>query len=1102
MCGVKLHIDRRARFLPILFSLAATLVAQTPTGQLTGLIADPSGAVVAKANVDVMNTGTGIHWRAVTNESGYYTVPLLPPGQYSITVRVTGFKTATRSNITLAVAATERIDFQLQVGQTNETVEVTAAPPLLESETAALGQVVQTRAINDLPLNGRNYLELAKLTAGVSEAQSSDVGGPGGSFVANGVRAQLNNFNLDGADNNTRIVDIQNQDYEVVRPSVDALEEFKVETSNYSAEYGYSAGAVVNATLKSGTNRYHGDVFEFLRNDHLDARDYFLPATAVKQRHQRNQFGGVFGGPIRKDKTFFFGSWEDTQENLGLTMTTTVPTAAFLNGNMAGAKPIFDPASTRANPNGSGYMRTPYPGNVIPTSQISPVAANVNALIPGPNVAGSSVNNYISNPLQTTGVNRVDTKGDENISERDKLFVRYDYVTQLFVNPGPLPPPLVGSTSNNQNAHSTNALSAALGETHIAGPSLVNEFRAGYSRIYDVRGDLAGDKFLGPQYGFVGIPADPGQGVAGLPQMTISGFTNLGEPSYVPNGKLAEVLQFRDGLSWIKGNHSLRFGGEFEWIRSYYNLSSAARGTFSFDGTFTQDPQNRSATGNGFADYLLGYAANASIARPAIGDARTKYSGFFVQDDWKVTPRLTLNLGLRYELWTWREERNNLLGSFNPGLGKVLYPENQVPVGIPADLVGRIPSGLGSRTLLPLDTNNFSPRVGLAWQLAGHMVLRAGGGLFFASQAFPGAGATPLGSPPFLLTSTYPTDQINPNVTFASGFPASALEPQNVNAASAQWAGFDPGMKEPYVWKWNLGVQRQIAKYLVEANYVGTKGAQLPVFYDLNQPLPGPGSVVSRRVYPDFGSIQYTQSLGNSEYDSLEARLERQYANGFSLLVNYTYGKTIDDGGVQLGGGDVQYRDVRNVMAERALSAFDMRHRLVLSFLYDLPFGRGRALSISNPVLNTVLGNWQINGVATLHSGQPFTPELGFSTANTGDPRPDRLSDGNLPSDQRSIQHWFDTSAFAAATPYDFGNAGRNVLVGPGAANFDFSTFKRVPVRALGENGEVQFRSEFFNLFNHPQFLNPSNRVDLAQGGTITGARAMRQIQFGLKVIF
>ena len=381
-------------------------------------------------------------------------------------------------------------------------------------------------------------------------------------------------------------------------------------------------------------------------------------------------------------------------------------------------------------------------------------------------------------------------------------------------------------------------------------------------------------------------------------------------------------------------------------------------------------------------------------------------------------------------------------------------------------------------------------------------MLRAGAGLFYAVQAFPGAGATPLGSPPYSLTSTYPTDQINPNVTFASGFPAGALQPA-VSAASAQWAGFDPGMRQPYVWKWDFGLEHEINKLLVEVNYVGTKGAQLPVFYDLNLPLPGGGTVQSRRVFPAFGTIQYTQSLGNSEYGSLETRVQRQYSNGVSLLATYTYGKTIDDGGVQLGGGDTLYRDARNLRLERARSAFDIESRLVLSALDDLPFGHGRRFGLPNPALDAVLGDWQLNTIAILRSGFPFTPELGFSTANTGDPRPNRTGNGNPPADQRTIQTWFDKGVFAAATPYNFGNAGRDILNGPSAVNFDFSAFKRFAAHRLGEASEVQLRGEFFNLFNHPQFSNPNNRVDLPQGGSITGtSHAMRQIQFGLKLLF
>lgn len=1089
-------------FLFALCSILFPALAQTPTGEITGLITDPSHAVVPNAKIDIMNADTGIHWRATSNQSGYYTVPLLPPGNYIINVESSGFKKVTRAGIPLAVAQVARIDFALEVGAATETVEVTEAAPLLESQSAALGQVVQTRVINDLPLNGRNYLQLAKLTAGVSEPQASDVGAPGGSFVANGVRAQLNNFNLDGTDNNTRIVDIQNQSYQVIQPSVDALQEFKVETSNYSAQYGYSAGAVVNASIKSGTNRFHGGVFEFLRNDHLDARDYFLSPSAPKQRHQRNQFGGTFGGPIVKDKTFFFASWERTAENLGLTMVQTLPDAAMRTGNLAGRNAIFDPDTTRSNPGGSGYIRDPFPGNLIPSTRISPVSAKLTALLPNP-TSGALANNFVANPTQTDRVHRIDSRADHNFTDNDKLFARLSYLTRAFLNPGPFPAPLIGGTSNNQNLHSTQAHSATLGETHIFSGAAVNEFRAGYSRIFDLRGDLVSGPYLGPEFGFKGVPANPGIGVSGLPGISISGYSGMGETAYVPNGKVAEVLQFRDSVSWLRGNHALKAGGEFVWNRSYYNLSSSARGTFSFDGTFTQDPQNRSRTGNAFGDFLLGIPSTSSIAVPAIGDARTKYAGFFIQDDWKLTPKLTMNLGLRYEIWTWRYERNNLQGNFVPGMNQVIYPENKAPAGIPASIVGTIPSGVGSRTLLPADRNNISPRLGLAYQLSTKTVLRGGAGLFYASQAFPGAGATPLGSPPFLLTSNFPTDQVNPNVTFAGGFPADALAVKTVNPSSLAWQGFDIGMVEPYVWKWNFGVQREWAGFLLETNYVGTKGTQLPVYFDYNSPYPGGGSVVSRRPVPGFGSVQYTASMGNSEYHALESRLQRNFTNGLSLLLSYTHAKTIDYGGVQLGGGDVDFRDVRDIRAERALAAFDMRDRVSISYVYDLPFGRGRTFAVGNPVLAKVVGDWQVNGITTLHSGQPFTPTMGFSTANTGNSRPDRIANGNLPAGQRSIQKWFDKTAFAAAPLYEFGNAGRNILTGPGAVNFDFSVFKRIPVRRMGENGEVQFRAELFNLFNHPQFANPNARFDIPQGGTITSlANDMRQIQFGLKVLF
>ncbi len=1092
----------RGRILLLLVSvsfLAVRCQAQLATAQVTGLITDPTGAAVPNAQVEVTNVETGTYWQTTSNDSGYYTISLLPPGNYRLAVRMAGFKSINRSGVILDVAQLARIDFTLEVGGVTETVEITATAPLLESQSASLGQVVDTRTINDLPLNGRNYLQLAQLSPGVLEPSRGDRTAASGGFVANGVRAQLTNFNLDGADNNSRIVDIQNLSYAVIQPSVDAIREFKLETSNYSAEYGYSAGAVVNAAIKSGTNHVHGSVFEFLRNNHLDARDFFQKPNDPQALLQRNQFGGTLGAPVIRNKLFFFGSWERTSENRGLTLTTTLPTDALRKGNFAGEKPIFDPATTRANPNGTGFIRSPFAGNVIPADRIDPVSAKLLALLPQPNVLGKA-NNFVSGPAQRDRIHRFDSRGDVQFSSKDRGFGRYSFLTRSFLNPGPFPPPLIGATSQEQNLKTTRAHSAAVGETHIFSPSVVNEFRSGYSRIFDLRGEIVSGPFLGPQFGFRGIPEQ--SGVGGLPGISISAFTNLGERDFVPNGKIAEVLQFKDDVSWIRAKHSFKAGGQFEWVRSFFDISGAARGLFNFSSVFTQDPQNRAGTGNGFADFLLGIPSSASLSRSTIGDVRQNYAAAFLQDDWKITPKFTLNLGVRYDLWTPRFERHDQQGNFISGLNKVIYPNNRTPPGIPGSIITNIPDGVGDRTLVEKDTSNLAPRVGLAYQLTRHTVLRTGWGVFFSSPAFPGVGATPPGNPPFFLDASFPTDQITPNITFASGFPSDALEVRTIDPTTAVFRSFDPRFKLAYVHKWSFGLQQEVGKFLFEANYVGTKGTHLPLFFDINQPIAGPGPVPSRRPVRGFGSISFTTPMGNSAYHAIEAKIERRYANGFSLLISYTHSKVIDNGGEQLIG-DLELRDAGNVKAERSLARFDMRNRLVISYLYELPFGSGKRFTISSPVLNALAGNWQINGITTVRNGQPFTPTLGFSTANTGNPRPDRTGDGSFPSSKRTLDNYFDKDAFRPATPFNFGNAGRNILIGPGAVNFDFSIFKRLPVSPLGDRGEVEFRTEFFNLLNHPQFGFPNPRVDISQGGSIRSlATRMREIQAGLKIVF
>ncbi len=1086
--------------IAICFGLAGVCAhAQNATGEITGLVTDPSGAVVPGVQITITDTLTGSQRTTVTSGAGLYRVGALPPGTYNVEAKKTGFKAVVREGIPLAVAQVARADVRLAVGGTAETVTVTSTAPALDSESASLGRVVQQQAVVDLPLNGRNYLALAKLTPGVSEASHGDPRAVSGAFVANGVRSQLTNYNLDGADNNCRIVDVQNNSYEVIQPSVDALQEFKIETNNYSAEYGYSAGAVVNATIRSGTNKVHGDAFEFLRNEHLDARDYFLPANQNKQFHIRNQFGGVLGAPIIKNKTFIFASFERTTEDQGLALTTTIPTAAMLNGNFQGAKPIYDPNSLVQN--GTNFTRTQFPGNIIPRSDINPIAARLAALLPAPNVPGT-VNNYVTSPNQVTRANRVDSRGDQNFSDNDKLFMRYDYFTQGFLNPGVLPAPLIGATGNNQNNHDTDAQSATVGETHIFGPAVVNEAQIGYSRIFDLRADLVPGPFLGPQFGFQGIASYPG--VGGLPNIGITGYSNLGEATYVKNGKVAEVLQGRESVSWVHGSHTFKFGGQYEWVRSYFAVSNAARGSFSFSGAFTQNPQSRANTGNGFGDFLLGIPTSASLSNEDVGDVRQNYAAAFAQDDWKVNSRLTLNYGLRWEFWSPRLERLNEQANFVPGPNALIYPNNQVPAGIPASFTTTIPAGVGGRTLVRSYDANFAPRLGLAYQITHSTVLRSGAGAFYASPNFPGVGVTPPANPPFLVTVPFPTDQVHPNITLANGFPAGVVSPTSLNLHNVALDGFVLDYKPTVVYKWSFGLEQQVSSYVLGADYVGTKGTHIPLFYNLNQPLPGGTSVASRRPIQGYSDINYDSVIGDSTYNALELHLDRRFQHGLLAQVSYTFSKAEDDGGEQLAG-DEQYRNAQNLKWEHSLATFDETNRFVTDILYDLPVGRGKALPIRNRFLDAVVGGWQANGIFTVYSGQPFTPNLNFSTANTtsGDNRPNRIANGNLPSSQRSVHNWFDTAAFVAAQEYTFGNSGRNVLFGPGATNLDFSMFKSFGVPMFGENGTLEFRSEFFNFFNHPQFGLPNAVVNIPQGGTITStSSSMRQIQFALKLIF
>jgi len=1079
-----------------LFGLLSA-AAQEPTAQITGIITDSTGAVIPGARITLVNTGTGMRYEAESNESGNYAFSNLPIGTYQITVQKTGFSTAARGGITLVVSQIARLDFTLAVGNASETVEIKAAAPLLESSTASVGQLIETRAVSDLPLNGRNFLQLAKLSTGVLEPKQGDRATAGGSFIANGVRAQLNNFMLDGVDNNAKIVDQQNSSPVVIQPSVDAIQEFRVETNNYSAQYGYSAGAVVNAIVKSGTNAIHGGAFEFARNSALDARNYFATAGTPKPILQQHQFGGTLGGPLIKNRAFLFGSFERTSINRGNTYVLTIPTAAQRAGDLSGLARIYDPASTIQTAAGA-YSRSLFPNNQIPAARIDAAAAKLLAALPLPTFPDRTINNYVNSPIITNRANRLDLRHDFQVSEKDSLFARYSYFGGELVTPGPFPAPIIGSSNFQTAPKSDLGNGAAVGETHVFTPSLVNEFRAGYNRIQDFLTPFV-KEYINSQFGLGGIPETPG--VTGLPKITISGYADLGEATFLPNNKISETITAEDHVSWTVGAHLLKLGGAYRWVRSWFDISSSARGSYSFSGAFTQNPQSPGGTGSGLADFLLGIPANGTLSNRISGDLRYNYWGAFIQDDWKLTAKLTLNLGVRYELWTQPVERHDRQANFLINSAKLIYANNAAPSGVPSALVAAIPAGLSNRSLMKNDTNNFAPRVGVAYQATKSTVIRSGFGVFFADDPAIGASSRLVANPPYYQNVSFPTDQITPILSLSTGFPANALG-KTVDLSTASLSGFAADLKQAYVYHWSFGIQQQLGGYVLETNYVGTKGNDLVTTYNVNSPFAGPGSVASRRPYQGLGDINYSSPMDTSSYNALEARVERRYFSGFSLLGSYTYSKTLDIGGESLIG-DLSLRDARNVKAEHSLSSGDMRHRFVASALYDIPVGKGRRVAIHNGILNAIAGDWQFNGILTIRTGQPFTPTLGTSTANTGSARPNRIADGNLPSDERSVNRWFDKSAFTTPALYAFGNAGRNILIGPGASNLDFSVFKIFGGGLLGEGRQLQFRAEAFNMLNLPQFSNPNTRVDIPQGGVITSlSNNMREIQFALKVVF
>lgn len=1081
------------RLALLCLAIAMAAAAQTSTGTIAGTVLDSSGAVIPGATVRLVGTVTGEVARELTSGAdGTFVAPLLRPSTYTVEVIAQGFKQLTRPGIVLRVDDSVSLRLTLETGSVNESVTVTAQTELVEVRTNTVGQVIDDRTIQQLPLNGRNYLDLGNLSAGaVPSTRSRDR-----SFSAYGNRGLQNAFLLDGARNQNYLRGLDNRARDAMRPSLEAVAEFKVQTSNYSAEYGASAGAVVNVVTKSGANELHGTAFEFLRNNAMDARDYFLPAELQQPLFIQHQFGGSLGGPIVKNRAWWHGAFQRTHISEGNTNRATVPSTQQVGGAFTSA--IYDPFSTRPNPSGAGFVRDRFANDVIPVARMDSVGRSLAQLYPAPNLAGTA-NNFVNNPVQATRVNNGTFRGDVRLTDADTLFGRFSFDDGNFARLPALPPG--AQTPVNRNIP---ARSWGLGYTRILSPTMVNELRVAYNYTAVIQ-----DATLAKNEIIAGTLA-PGV-ESSMPLVNVTGFATLGgEPANfgnVPLDKKSRVTNISNNFTWVRSAHTLRAGFDYQYIDVPTFAALQGRGSFGFTGVFSQNPQSRPGSGNPLADLLLGLPNNITVGTPADANERAQNYYFYLQDDWTVTPTFTLNLGVRYELTAPFYDKFDKLANIVTDPGE--YYGQYILAGD-----ARFP-----RSLQRLDKNNWAPRIGFAWRAPKSLVVRGGAGVFFAQDEGFGISQRMTNNPPFVGFGGYSiaSDQLNPSSTIAltGALPArpAPINPSQYTLPASNTLQIRswPLMNTiPYVMQWNLSIQKELGRdYVWEVNYVGNSGVKLYGAYEGNQPLPGPGGVNTRRPLRNItsGSILTMAPWVNSKYHGLSTRLEKRFSQGLSFLAAYTFGRALDTqsnvdlsdgGGFVTGAGSVM--DAYNRRLNYGLADHHIAHRFVFSGLWELPFGRGKTWASSGAAA-ALAGGWAIGGITTLSSGPPITMTLNFDNSNTGNSnRPDRIGKGTVSNP--TVERWFDTAAFTFPAQYTHGSAGRNILTAPGMVSSDASLQRnfRLPFR---EGARAEFRAEAFNLFNTPQLGIPGTSLGTPQFGIIGGtARNNRQMQLGLRLVF
>jgi len=1142
----------------LLFS--GSSVAQTVAGSLSGLVTDASGAAVAGVTVEVKDLDRNTTFRATSNETGFYVHSSLPPGHYSVSAERAGFRRYVLEQFNIATQQKAALDIALEVGAVTESVTVTGNAQIIDTSTATLSGVVENKRIVDLPLNGRNIYSLAALTPGVfGRRPATGINLEGfhsiGIFTVNGGRDSSNAILMDGVpvtvNSNTN-----NMNANTALPTVEGVEEFRIQTNSYSAEYGRSGGGVLTIATKSGTNELHGSLFEFLRNSKMDANNFFANAAGRRRgTFQRNEFGVGVGGPITipklydgRNKTFFFNAYEGRRQRAQVLTQFTLPTDLELAGNFsrtlnaAGAvRTIHDPATTAPDPARPGqFIRQPFSGNQIPRARFDPVSAEVLKYYgPRPNAPGqpnTGINNFVFQGVRPDTVNRDTFKIDHNLSDKQRFFVRFTIFDVASAQPqyweGPGCPD-GGCFTNNERQQN-----AAFDYTNMIDTRTLLNLRWGFARSILNRGSW----YQGFRPSSLGLPTSVEQGADLLvfPQFGIEEMTPPGLQHHW-NFRSANMSHtFIGTLSRAVRSHNLKSGFEFR-SNLINHMQAPWQLVFNFDRVMTTGPDARAVStvaGNGFASFLLGAGASGSVTngiRPAL---ESKSYGMYLQDDWKVGRRLTLNLGFRWDWETGLTERYNRFAVFDP------YVRSPLSERSGRELRGGwlFPDkGLEGRHLRDPEYSKIAPRVGLAYQLRPRTIIRAGYGIFYAMASY---GANHYGTAPFGATTPWLSslDGVNPNHYLRNPFPNGVLLPEGSAGGllSANGLGVSgpvpPEMTTPYNQQWNLTIGQQFGNQIgLEVAYAGNSGVKLPfrngwqmdqLHPSLLRPdagllelVPNPffglipvGTMSTQMVqrgqlltpFPQYpGATFAAPGWGNSNYHSLQAKFDKRFSSGNNIVVSYTWSKLISDGSDNAWDAAGQ-RDFYCRRCDRSVSPYDQRHRLVTSFTYDMPFGKGKTYgSAWNPILNAVLGQWQINGIATLNSGL----NLQFSTpSNTsfsfgGGQRPDATGQ-QARIDNQTVARWFNTSAFAIPPQYTFGSLGRMHpnLRADRVENLDFSVFKNFRIR---ERMTVQFRAEWFNLTNSPIFAAPNTTVGTSPFGTVAAQENLpRQTQLALKVLF